>query len=218
MSVGWLRKTSRAAEQIAVISLFLRQTDLLILLLYPVSRRRWIMSSMSNVRGCPSGPTAPGAADAPALPFEAELRACPPEDDEDEGRTDDMAAARPDDGCGSGLARMVWVVGMSGLTDDAAVDVEGEKRESETDDEDADEARPAPLPLPLPLPPSDEAEPALLRLEETDPGLKADPPLRPVCAPPAVPSPGAGRLPLCCCCEGGRAWSRMPSPPPLPCA
>lgn len=99
MRVGWERKTSRAARQIAVISLFLRQTDFVSLLLYPASRSLAIMSSMSNVRG-PESPPEPDLPFAPPRSPEEPWR-------EEEGRTEEMAAASPDDGCGSGLARMV---------------------------------------------------------------------------------------------------------------
>ncbi|KAH3662601.1 hypothetical protein OGAPHI_005853 [Ogataea philodendri] len=48
-SVGWLRKISRAVEQIIWISVFLRQIALVRLPEYPASNSRWIRSSMSRV-------------------------------------------------------------------------------------------------------------------------------------------------------------------------
>lgn len=67
------------------------------------------MSSISKVLGEPS------AFVEDALPFPLIEEDIPAELLDEEGRTDEIAAASPDDGCGSGFARMVWVVGMSGL-------------------------------------------------------------------------------------------------------
>lgn len=48
MSVGWPRKTSRAAWHIEVISVFFRHSDLLTFPVYPTSSSRWIISSRSS--------------------------------------------------------------------------------------------------------------------------------------------------------------------------
>lgn len=111
-SVGWDKKTSLAAEQMACISLFLRHTDFVSLPLYPASKRRMIMSSISNVRG----PVSPLS--RPDLPLDSRPDELPSRE-EDDGRTEEMAAARPVEGWGSGLARIVCVVGMSGLAEEA---------------------------------------------------------------------------------------------------
>lgn len=50
MRVGWERKTSLAARQRDVISVFFRQTDFETFAEYPTSRRRAIMSSISRDR------------------------------------------------------------------------------------------------------------------------------------------------------------------------
>lgn len=70
--------------------------------------------------------------------------------EEDEGRTDEIADASPEEGWGRGFARMVWVVGMFGAVVFEFLFTLG-------DEEDVVKL---------------EVDPALERLEETDPGLK----------------------------------------------
>ena len=99
--MGCDRKTSLAAEQIAVISLFFRQTDFVNFALYPASSRRWIMSSISNVLGEPSGFV------LDAFPFPLIEAEVPADVLDEDGKTEEMAAARPEEGCGKGFARIV---------------------------------------------------------------------------------------------------------------